>query len=377
MRTRYQYGSIQLSKRVKGPDVWLFRSRERLSNGRVVRHGEVIGTVEQYATKADAIRAAENKRSKANSNRCAKVCTFGDLIDKYVAQEIPPRFSTRHSYLSFIGNHIRPRWGNVSLAQANKPYEIRQWLKDLPLANKTKGHIRNLMRRLFDCAMLWEILDLQRNPMELVRIEGATKREQEPRVLTAEEFQRLLENVTDEPFRTMLLVAMCLGLRCSEILGLKWSDIDWDGLTILVQRGVVAGHVDVVKTKYSNVRVPLDPSLAEALLSWKLRSTFNKINDWVFASPFQAGEMPYRAWGIQQRRLKPAARSAGLGDGIGWHTFRHTYRSLLDESGAPMKVQQELMRHASIQTTMNVYGAAMADTKREANSKVVRMIMGA
>jgi len=148
------------------------------------------------------------------------------------------------------------------------------------------------------------------------------------------------------------------------------------GWTILVQRGVVAGHVDVVKTKYSNVRVPLDPSLADALLSWKLRSTFNKINDWVFASPFQAGEMPYRAWGIQQRRLKPAARSAGLGDGIGWHTFRHTYRSLLDESGAPMKVQQELMRHASIQTTMNVYGAAMADTKREANSKVVRMIMG-
>src|SRR5207245_123420 len=106
---------------------------------------------------------------------------------------------------------------------------------------------------------------------------------------------------TEEPFRTMLLVAMCLGLRCSEILGLRWSDIDWDGLTILVQRGVVAGHVDVVKTKYSNVRVPLDPSLAEALLSWKLRSRFNK---------------------------------------------------------------------------MNVYGATMAETKREANSRVVRMVMG-
>jgi integrase len=48
----------------------------------------------------------------------------------------------------------------------------------------------------------------------------------------------------------------------------------------------------------------------------------------------------------------------GLGR-IGWHTFRHTFRTLLDETGAPMKVQQELMRNADIRTTMNVYGKAM------------------
>ena len=56
-------------------------------------------------------------------------------------------------------------------------------------------------------------------------------------------------------------------------------------------------------------------------------------------------------------------------------TFRHTYRSWLDETGAPMKVQQELMRHASIQTTMNVYGQAMSNSKREANSKIVEMVL--
>jgi integrase len=54
---------------------------------------------------------------------------------------------------------------------------------------------------------------------------------------------------------------------------------------------------------------------------------------------------------------------------------RHTYRTLLDETGAPMKVQQELMRHASIQTTMNVYGQALSSTKRQANSKVVQMVL--
>jgi integrase len=49
-------------------------------------------------------------------------------------------------------------------------------------------------------------------------------------------------------------------------------------------------------------------------------------------------------WGSPQN---PSAGSAGT------HTFRHTYRSWLDETGAPMEVQQELMRHASIETTMN------------------------
>jgi len=70
------------------------------------------------------------------------------------------------------------------------------------------------------------------------------------------------------------------------------------------------------------------------------------------------------------------AKAAKIGTDIGWHTFRHTYRSWLDATGAAMKVHQEFMRHASIQTTMNVYGQAMNDSKRDANSKVVRLAQG-
>ena len=51
-------------------------------------------------------------------------------------------------------------------------------------------------------------------------------------------------------------------------------------------------------------------------------------------------------------------------------------QSVIDETGAPMKVQQELMRHASIQTTMNVYGRAMTETERRANSQVVGLVFG-
>jgi integrase len=60
---------------------------------------------------------------------------------------------------------------------------------------------------------------------------------------------------------------------------------------------------------------------------------------------------------------------------VGWHTFRHTYRSWLDVAGAPVGVQQKLMRHAQVSTTMNVYGNALMDAKREANAKVVTMAL--
>ncbi|PYX74955.1 MAG: site-specific integrase, partial [Acidobacteria bacterium] len=71
---------------------------------------------------------------------------------------------------------------------------------------------------------------------------------------------------------------------------------------------------------------------------------------------------------------KPAARKAALGD-IGWHTFRHTFSSLLRANGEDLKVQQELLRHADIRTTMNVYTQAMTEQKRQAHAKIVRLVL--
>ena len=102
-------------------------------------------------------------------------------------------------------------------------------------------------------------------------------------------------------------------------------------------------------------------------------SEFNRDGDWVWASPHVAGEMPYYPNAIQFNYIRPAGKQAGLGDNIGWHTFRHTYRAWLDQTKAPMTVQKDLMRHANISTTMNVYGGAMPGPMREANSAVVRM----
>ena len=149
-------------------------------------------------------------------------------------------------------------------------------------------------------------------------------------VLNAEEFNRLLKEIDAEPFRTMVLTAVCLGLRVSELAALQWGDFDWENLTVMIQRSIVANHVDRSKTRCSEKRMPLDSALVEVLLRWKQQSAFGQVTDWVFASPFKAGEFPYRPWGVQQLRITPAAKKADLGTGIGWHTFRHTYSTTVE-----------------------------------------------
>ena len=73
--------------------------------------------------------------------------------------------------------------------------------------------------------------------------------------------------------------------------------------------------------------------------------------------------------------IKPAARAAGIQGKVGWHTLRHTYSTLLRSLGADVKVQQELLRHADIATTMNIYTQAVSEQKREAASKVARVLL--
>jgi integrase len=375
VRTRYQYGSLRLRKRERGPDVWEFRYYETDSQGERKRQSVILGDRNLYVTETQARKATQALLLRLNeeSPRAeVEAATFGALLDRYVEKELSERYSTRKSYLSNIRVHIRPRWGEYPVDKM-KPMAMEQWLHDLPLAPKSKTHVRGIMHLVFKCAERWGIIELGKNPVSLVRVKNASKRLKRPRVLDVAEYFELLKHL-DEPHRTMVLVAQCLGLRVSEILGLQWGDFSFENRSVLVQRSVVGGRVDDVKTEYSKDDVPLDDRLAEALLSWRAASFFPRDTDWVFANPVTG--RPYHQESLRKRQLQRAAKLAGLGVDIGWHTFRHTYSSWLDETGAPMKVQQELMRHASIQTTMNVYGRAMTETKRRANSQVVGLVFG-
>lgn len=195
-------------------------------------------------------------------------------------------------------------------------------------------------------------LPVQRNPMELVAVKNATKRTRQPHSLTVEEFQKFVQCL-EEPFRTISSVCVCFGLRISECLVLKWSDIDWFDGKLSIQRGIVRQRVDDVKTAYSQKAMSIDSTMLEMLKLWKQTSQFSAPDDWVFAAPAQLGRLPWSADAVNDA-YKKASLAAGIGH-VSTHRMRHTYRSWLDAVGTSVAVQQKLMRHADIRTTMNVY----------------------
>jgi len=373
-RTRYQNGSLRVKSRENGLRVWEFRYYEPNldGTGRGLR-AVTVGTVQEYpseaaARKSSSVQAIVMRINAEHPLGPVTASTMGALIARYEKEEMPTRYSTRVSYQSFIDRYIRPRWAETPITGV-KPMAVEDWLRRLKLAPKTRGHVKALMSVMFKCAQRWELIP--NNPMQLVRVKDVSKRQQRPSVLTAGEFHKLLPHLR-EPYRTMVLIAGCLGLRAGEIVGLQWGDFNFEKFTLLVQRGIVHGRVGDVKTEYSRDAVPIAPELARELLAYRGRCYMTQ-DGWLFANP--ATDRPYHQEEIQKKHIRRAAKAAEITTGIGWKTFRHSFRSWLDQTEAPIGVQRELMRHASIQTTMNVYGRAMTDGKRQAHGNVVEMIL--
>jgi integrase len=364
---RYQYGSLTRRKRIRTEDVWQFRYYETTPEGRRCRRSKIIGVLSEYPTQADALRILQRFRLRLNlQNRFGLPVTLDALTDDYVEKELTLlRYGTQQAHLSSLNRWIRPRWGGC-LVYEIKPIEVEQWHRSLPLAEKSKVNLRSLLHLVFQHGRRWEITDA--NPIDLVRQRGG--RRSIPRVLSVHDIRLVLGELT-EPYRTMVLIAACLGLRASEIIGLQWGDFNWEDPTLLVRRSVVQGRVGDTKTEASRLALPVDPSLADALRAHWQQSLLREPCDWVFAN--RKGKPRWQE-SILRRHIKPAAGRVGVGK-IGWHTFRHSYSSLLRRVGADIKVQQELLRHSTIQSTMNVYTQAMSEGERAANSVVVRSVL--
>jgi integrase len=284
---------------------------------------------------------------------------------------MPQRFSTRRSYECWISGHILPKWGACPLTDLQaRPVEM--WLDSLSLSPKSRVHIRGLLSKLWDHSMWRGDIPTQKNPIELVSVKAATTRAQRPRSLTTEDFKKFVAHL-DEPFRTIALVSVCLGLRISECLALRWGDVDWLNLKLTVERGIVMQVVGDVKTTESRRQMSLDRTLLAVLATWRQGTQFSAATDWIFASPAQVGRLPWSypwVWRIFQN----AAADAGVGK-LATHTMRHSYRSWLDAAGTSIAVQQKLMRHADIRTTLNVYGDVVTDEMQKANTKVAEMVL--
>jgi integrase len=290
-------------------------------------------------------------------------------LEKESERKVP---QTKQTYAIYLRTRIVPRWGGSRLREI-KAVAVERWLCSIDdLSNGTKAKIKGIMSEVFQHAIRYGWLNDGENPIFAVR--QSTKRERVTEPLEAAEFRALMLELPQK-MRVIGIMAATTGLRISEVLGLKWMDIDWKALQMEVTRSVVDGIVGKCKTETSRRPVPIDEFTADELLAWKCETCYAASNDWVFASERVQGRMPPWADTLLDRFLQPAAKRAGITKWVGFHTFRHTYSTLLKANGEDVKVVQELMRHANISTTMNIYTKALTPAKREAQSRVVDVLL--
>jgi site-specific recombinase XerD len=90
----------------------------------------------------------------------------------------------------------------------------------------------------------------------------------------------------------------------------------------------------------------MDSYVAEDFLRWRRQSVYASDDDYVFASEIMRGEQPYWPDNLMKRHIQPVAKAIGIHKKIGWHTFRHSFGTLLKANGEDVKTVQELLRHA-------------------------------
>jgi integrase len=364
------------TSRKRGPDVWEFRWREPGPDGKRKQRRMVVGSVLEFRTMEaalDAVQALLQAADNVNLRAKTQPIRLRSLIQHYSRKELADNndwksHATKISTKGYIKKWILPRWGKYLLA-AIKASEVELWLGHVPRSQGTRAKLRNIMSGLYVHAMRHGFYE--RNPISLVR--QSAKRKTVPEVLTIAEIHALLDAL---PLREWVLVVLALGtgLRLSELFALKWGDINFETLEMGITRSIVMQVVGRCKTESSQKPIPLDAYLAAVLTVWRAHTPYDEPQHWVFASPKVKGAKPYWGQSIMRKFIRPAALKAGIKKRIGWHTFRHTYTTLLSANQTDPKVMQELLRHGSVRVTLDLYAQAVTPRKRKAQSAVVRQL---
>jgi integrase len=159
--------------------------------------------------------------------------------------------------------------------------------------------------------------------------------------LSFEEADRLVSTAEPE-WKTMVLVALHTGLRLGELTALQWDCVDLIAGRVIVKRNLYRGRLGSPKNGRSR-EIPLSNTALRALKTHRhLRGP------WVFCT---ANGQLLNAYNRCENAIARQCRRAGLRP-VGWHTLRHSFASHLVMKGAPLKVVQELMGHATIEMTM-------------------------
>ena len=166
--------------------------------------------------------------------------------------------------------------------------------------------------------------------------------------------------------RTMVGLAILSGLRRGELFALRWQDIDERRRVLTVREAVYDGSFATPKTEAGIRQIPLSDAATGLLTEWKRRAPNPEPTALVFST---RGGKPISPNNMLRRAVFPACESVGLPHAT-WLTFRRTYSSWSHDKGVPGKVVAQLMGHANVDTTLNVYTQVLDGSLRSAVEKV-------
>jgi len=369
-RPRWQGGS--LFQRGKRNPVWVARyrvdylaedgSRQRCQKSIVLGLSRELG-------KRDAQRLLSERLAAINQGKSKPEVRVS--FEKFVVERWEPgiypmlRFLTVRNYRYIVRTHLLPFFGPMCLPEIT-PVDVQMFLaqKAKQLAPRSVLSLRNRLLKIFGTAVKWGYLES--NPAQGAQIPALVDT-RDRRTLTPDQVRRLL-GVLEEPYRTMILLAVLSGLRRGEIFGLRWKAVDFEGCSILVSESNFEGHAVPVKTRASRRKVFVASLVLEALAA--LRPDRYQPDDFLFASETGTALHPTN---VQRRVLNPACQRAGV-PRVSWHNFRYTYSTWVDPTGESIKALQAQLGHTDSKLTLSVYTQPMPEAQRGIARKIAGVL---
>lgn len=308
--------------------------------------------------------------------------TLGGFLAEWLGTVKPSlRPNSWDTYSRIVRLHIGPRIGHVKLANIT-PALLNTLYGELlqegdsrkrlggGLSPRTVQHVHIVLGRALKDAAKWGLI--ARNPARLASPPRFQARDMQ--VWAPEQVRAFLAASTDHPQHTAFLLAATTGMRRSEILGLRWQDVDLERGRLSVTQVVTAsgGRRDTSppKSKSSRRQVALDPGTVAALRAHRLR-WFSISSELLFTEEDGTPIAPYSL----SDRFQAAAKAAGL-PLIRFHDLRHTHATLALQAGVNPKVVQERLGHRSISITLDTYSHVTEGMQVEAAEKVGKLITG-
>jgi len=338
-----------------------------------------------FKTKAEAIafklRYLDqiNRRTRLGSSRM-KLSQY--LIEEWLpAKQTEVKRSTHESYRQIIDTHIVPHLGDTRLEDLS-PRTVDRFLREVRTAGrspdealsfKTVRNIASILKHALDQAVTWELIAV--NPAAASKVRGRTDTVINP--WEPHQLRAFLEHAQDDPNSAVWRLAAMTGMRRGELLGLRWTDIDFDrGLVTIQNTRIRAGNAvieDTPKTMRSRRTISIDQRTIDALRRHKAQQNERRLllgTDWkneqghVTVEPDGRPTHPLTF----SRRFAALAKRAGL-PRIRLHDVRHSYVVAARRSGSDIKTVSERIGHADTSVTLRVYDHVFReDDQRAANA---------